>query len=267
MLPASADVKMVVEACFSGELAPKEGRKLSLRAIANARAPPSWLNSSSTAAEGKDGDVEQSALVYLFTVVPMLMDTLSVLHPHDPTIVETFALICGDMSKGLKRNGVASAIDNVMAPFLRELEEAWESFQKSLSAEMPVFASIWAKVKLEPSVAGYLAQAIAPVSPTKPPSNPSGGGAGISESALLSKVLRKLEAQGVIKKPGTQPGTTPQRELTEEEKALIGPKPEGAGKNWERNRLKRLKAKGAEAGSAATSRAASRATSPTPDDE
>ena len=47
------------------------------------------------------------------------------------------------------------------------------------SAEMPVFASIWAKVKLEPSVAGYLAQAIAPVSPTKPPSNPSGGGVGI----------------------------------------------------------------------------------------
>ena len=259
MMPANAEMQLLIDACFAGELAPKEGRKINLRNLAHPKARPSWLTGGSGEAEGSDHEPEQSALVYLFTVLPPLFDTLAVLHPHDPTIVQTLALICGYVSKGLKRNGVASAIDNVLSPFLRELEEAWDSFQKSTHAELPVFLTVWAKVQKDPSVAGYLAQALAPAASKKAKAPGSGT---VNESDLFNRIIQKLEQRG------TAPGGAGKRErkpLTAEEKALIGEKPKDAGPNWERNRLRRLKAK--EGGGAST--ATSRATSPSPggDDE
>ena len=50
------------------------------------------------------------------------------------------------MARGYGSSGVASAIKNVLLPFLRALEEHMDTFQKSASATLPKLAVIWAKV-------------------------------------------------------------------------------------------------------------------------
>ena len=59
---------------------------------------------------------------------------------------QTFDLVTAAMARGYGNSGVASAVKNVLLPFLRALEEQMDTFQKSASATLPKLAAVWAKV-------------------------------------------------------------------------------------------------------------------------
>ena len=48
---------------------------------------------------------------------------------------QTFDLVTAAMARGYGNSGVASAVKNVLLPFLRALEEQMDTFQKSASAD------------------------------------------------------------------------------------------------------------------------------------
>jgi hypothetical protein len=66
--------------------------------------------------------------------------------------------VMAEISKGLKTHGVASAVDNVLTPLLREYEEGFLRFQKSAQAEPPQISTVWERVRVSSSVAGFMAQ-------------------------------------------------------------------------------------------------------------
>ena len=65
--------------------------------------------------------------------------------------------LASSKAKGLKRCGVAVAVDNVLAPLFRELEDDWANLQRSADAEPPTLGATWTKVRAMPSVAGFIA--------------------------------------------------------------------------------------------------------------
>ena len=165
MLPANAEAGPLVEACLNGELSgSKTGSKFDIRALANPKvAKPLFGISAATGTQSSDAETEQQALINLNTVMPPLGYALQATHPLDTSIPGTFAVIQSEITKGLKRNGVGAAVENVLAPLLREVEEAWSAYQKSAAASMPTLHAVWQRVRSSASVAGYIAQAAAPV--------------------------------------------------------------------------------------------------------
>ena len=238
MLPPNADANGLAEMLLSGKLA--SSKKIELRSLANPRAPKMWLGTA--AEEGSEAGSEQGAnnLTLLFTVWPALVQGLEMLYAFDPSIGSTMAKVAAQIAKGLRKNGVLAALDHVLMPLFRELEEAWEAFQKSPLAPMPKLSKLWAAVKVSPSVAGYMAQAAVPSSstPTQPPSEQ-----GLAK--MITKLMREEMAKtgpgaGKAKKPkGTKPKVNEDdlAGVTDDE---LGEKPDEAGPNWEKNRRLKL---------------------------
>jgi hypothetical protein len=157
-LPTHADAEMLVESVFKGELASKEGRKFNVRELATPKGSASWLGSKSSESSTAAKTDEKSALVCLLTVMPALIHLMQTLHPKDVQMGGTLTEVMAEIAKGLKTHGVASAVDNVLAPLLREYEEGFQRFQKSAQAELPKIGAVWERVRVSSSVAGFMAQ-------------------------------------------------------------------------------------------------------------
>ena len=137
------------------------------------------------------------------------------------------------------------AVDSVLAPLFREYEEAWVAFQRSADAPMPVLESVWAKVRVTPSVAGYLAQASVPAAAAPAATEAA---APLTKASIERMLKTQMEAAVKAVKAAQGPGRrTPdtRSEAGSEvdskwEITLDKEKPDGAGENWERNRKKTI---------------------------
>jgi hypothetical protein len=256
MLPDNADVDVLVDAVFHGALSAKEGAKFTLKTLANPKQPPSWTG---LASEAKDaGNSAAQTLIALQTVMHPLIFAVTQLHPLDKTAHDTLTIVMAEVTKGLKSNGVNGAIERVLSPLLREYELAWTNFQKSARTDMPTFATVWAKVRTHPGVAGYLAAAAMP----QPAAAPAAEGEAAQAKKAAKEASKKLERMereiNALKahRPGapSRPGTPrregdaasratspmPNGEDVSAFKVVLGEKPSSSGPNWEANRKRNL---------------------------
>ena len=250
MLPNNAEAKVLVEAAFAGELGQRAGRKWSVQELAKPRTPASWMGASPSVGgathktTGAEGEV--TALITLMTVWDALKFAVHALHPLDKTVYATFAIVKAEICTGLQANGVAAAVESVLAPFLREYEDGFDAFQKSESSQMPVLADVWTKVKAFPSVTSYITQAAAASLAKRSGGGSEGGGGGGGEptkkqiaSAVADAVAKAVKAAKRELSPGRvrrEEGTADDAEYEVE----LGDKPDGAGASWEANRRKRI---------------------------
>ena len=147
-VPPHAEVDALLKAVQAARLhgCSNGQNNLSLKVLADAGAKIDWL-SQAAATPKPSGDAAAVAVGrQLAMTMPFLMMSYAALHPWDETVRLTFDLVSAAMARGYGSSGVASAIKNVLLPFLRALEEHMDTFQKSASATLPKLAVIWAKV-------------------------------------------------------------------------------------------------------------------------
>ena len=182
-LPHNAEPKLLIEAVFAGRLGASSD--FSVHAIVEPGKPRSWLGTP-LPGEGKkkDGD-DIGYLITLFTALPQIGYALEVLMPNDKTVTDTWASICAEIARGLRRGGVVGAVDNVLAPLLKAYEEKWEAFQKLSSATMPTLKEVWAIERTSTTMSAYLNATALLVS------NPTIGAAGSQPSSDMDKVFEK----------------------------------------------------------------------------
>lgn len=245
MLPENADADVLIAAIFHGELAAKEGAKFTLRSLANPKQPPSWTGLASEANDSADSSKGQvSALIALQSVMRPIIFAFTVLHPLDFMAHDTFAIVMAEVSKGLKRNGVASAVDRVLSPLFREYELAWTQFQKSARVAMPTLDVVWAKVRIMPSVAGYLAQSAMPPPAAAPATEDAKAAKTVKQHGdKIQELMREIAALKRQRPGSPRPGSPTASERAGEggfEVTGLGPKPDGAGEHWEKHRKKKM---------------------------
>ena len=147
-VPPHAEVDALLKAVQAGRLhgCSNGQHNLSLKVLADAGAKIDWL-SQAAASSKPTGDAAAVAVGrQLAMTMPFLMMSYAALHPWDETVRQTFDLVNAAMARGYGNSGVASAVKNVLLPFLRALEEQMDTFQKSASATLPKLAAVWAKV-------------------------------------------------------------------------------------------------------------------------
>jgi hypothetical protein len=147
-VPPHAEVDSLLKAVQAGRLhgCSNGQHNLSLKVLADAGAKIEWL-SQAAASSKPTGDAAAVAVGrQLAMTMPFLMMSYAALHPWDETVRQTFDLVNAAMARGYGNSGVASAVKNVLLPFLRALEEQMDTFQKSASATLPKLAAVWAKV-------------------------------------------------------------------------------------------------------------------------
>ena len=147
-VPPHAEVDALLKAVQAARLhgCSNGQNNLSLKVLADAGAKIEWL-SQAAATPKPSGDAAAVAVGrQLAMTMPFLMMSYAALHPWDETVRLTFDLVSAAMARGYGSSGVASAVKNVLLPFLRALEEHMDTFQKSASATLPKLAVIWAKV-------------------------------------------------------------------------------------------------------------------------
>jgi hypothetical protein len=117
-----------------------------------------WL--SQAASSKPTGDAAAVAVGrQVAMTMPFLMMAYAALHPWDDSVRQTFDLVMAAMARGYGNSGVASAVKNVLLPFLRALEEQMDTFQKSASATLPKLAAVWAKVAAVAPTKAWLSSA------------------------------------------------------------------------------------------------------------
>lgn len=254
MLPDNAESMVLVEAILKGKLANKPGRTFSVRDVALPKAAKSWLGTDANKDPPK-GAEERNSLALLFTIWHPLSYGLQAIHPHDESVSRTIAILGAAVAKGVRTHGVLTSVDSVMQPFLRQLDEAWEAFQKTADAAKPELAKVWAEVSKTSQVAGYLAQASMQTAPHA--SSSASGEADPASKALkdLQKSVAQLAAkvdnsgrstrqtpkEGKGKKQKKPSLTKVYENVTDDEieaisESELGERPDNAGDNWARNR-------------------------------
>ena len=155
-LPHNAEPKLLIEAVFAGKLGTSS--EFSVHAIVEPGKPRSWLGTPMPS-EGSKKKVEGEDIGYLitlFTALPQIGYALEILMPNDKTVTETWASICAEIARGLRRGGVVGAVDNVLAPLLKAYEEKWEQYQKLSSAQLPTLKEVWLAERTSTTMSAYL---------------------------------------------------------------------------------------------------------------
>ena len=218
-VPPHAEVDALLKAVQAARLhgCSNGQNNLSLKVLAEAGAKIEWL--SQVAASPKPtGDAAAVAVArQLAMTMPFLMMSYAALHPWDESVRQTFDLVTAAMARGYGNSGVASAIKNVLLPFLRALEEQIDTFQKSASATLPKLETVWAKVVAVAPTKAWLSSAESSFS--------SEGSEKKELQALKTEVQTALAAlkkeQAKPKPPHKPPGAPPKapaEEKTAEEK-------------------------------------------------
>jgi diadenosine tetraphosphatase ApaH/serine/threonine PP2A family protein phosphatase len=65
--------------------------------------------------------------------MPFLTMAYAALHPWDDSVRQTFDLVMAAMARGYGNSGVASAVKNVLLPFMRALEEQMDTFRQVMN--------------------------------------------------------------------------------------------------------------------------------------
>ena len=223
-VPPHAEVDALLKAvqaarlhgCSNGQF------NLSLKVLAEAGAKIDWL--SQVAASPKPtGDAAAVAVGrQLAMTMPFLMMSYAALHPWDESVRQTFDLVTAAMARGYGNSGVASAIKNVLLPFLRALEEQMDTFQKSASATLPKLETVWAKVVAVAPTKAWLSSAESSFSSESNNSEKKELQALKTEVQTALAALKKAQAapKPPIKPPGA-PASAPEdlRKTLEEKKA------------------------------------------------
>jgi hypothetical protein len=192
---------------------------LSLKILADAGAKIEWL-SQAAASPKPTGDAAAVAVGrQLAMTMPFLMMSYAALHPWDETVRQTFDLVNAAMARGYGNSGVASAVKNVLLPFLRALEEQMDTFQKSASATLPKLAAVWAKVAAVAPTKAWLSSAESSFSTESNNSEKKELQVLKTEVQTALAALRKAQAtpKSPVKPPGAQV-KAPEGEKTAEEK-------------------------------------------------
>ena len=263
-LPAGVDSHLFVSSIFEGEISAKEGRKWSLAEVSEPKMQKSWMGIDEKKADKTPSSVEIRSMIMMFTVIPPLTHFLTVLNPTDSSVTGTMAEVMSLVAMGMLRHGCVTAVDSILGPLLLRYDELWEKFQKSSTASLPTLAAAWAYARKLPSVEGYLAQAAAPI--IKEVGSGSSGfvtfdqvreivkksahkpnGKKTDRERQLEVELARLQRDNGGGGGGASRAGSVISEAEKDEHSKytfdLGEKPDGAGKNWERQRRKRLLAR------------------------
>jgi hypothetical protein len=220
-VPPHAEVDSLLKAVQAGRLhgCSNGQHNLSLKILADAGAKIEWL-SQAAASPKPTGDAAAVAVGrQLAMTMPFLMMSYAALHPWDETVRQTFDLVNAAMARGYGNSGVASAVKNVLLPFLRALEEQMDTFQKSASATLPKLAAVWAKVVAVAPTKAWLSSAESSFSTESNNSEKKEMQALKTEVQTALAALKK--AQATPKPPYKPPGAqvkAPEGEKTADEK-------------------------------------------------
>jgi len=220
-VPPHAEVDSLLKAVQAGRLhgCSNGQHNLSLKVLADAGAKIEWL-SQAAASSKPTGDAAAVAVGrQLAMTMPFLMMSYAALHPWDETVRQTFDLVNAAMARGYGNSGVASAVKNVLLPFLRALEEQMDTFQKSASATLPKLAAVWAKVVAVAPTKAWLSSAESSFSTESNNSEKKELQALKTEVQTALAALKKAQAtpKTPLKPPGAQV-KAPEGEKTAEEK-------------------------------------------------
>ena len=223
-VPPHAEVDSLLKAVQAGRLhgCSNGQHNLSLKIVADAGAKIEWL-SQAAASPKPTGDAAAVAVGrQLAMTMPFLMMSYAALHPWDETVRQTFDLVNAAMARGYGNSGVASAVKNVLLPFLRALEEQMDTFQKSASATLPKLAAVWAKVVAVAPTKAWLSSAESSFSTESNNSEKKELQALKTEVQTALAALKKAQAtpKAPLKPPGT-PAAAPEdlRKTVDEKKA------------------------------------------------
>jgi hypothetical protein len=223
-VPPHAEVDPLLKAVQAGRLhgCSNGQHNLSLKIVADAGAKIEWL-SQAAASPKPTGDAAAVAVGrQLAMTMPFLMMSYAALHPWDETVRQTFDLVNAAMARGYGNSGVASAVKNVLLPFLRALEEQMDTFQKSASATLPKLAAVWAKVVAVAPTKAWLSSAESSFSTESNNSEKKELQALKTEVQTALAALKKAQAtpKAPFKPPGT-PAAAPEdlRKTVDEKKA------------------------------------------------
>jgi hypothetical protein len=223
-VPPHAEVDPLLKAVQAGRLhgCSNGQHNLSLKIVADAGAKIEWL-SQAAASPKPTGDAAAVAVGrQLAMTMPFLMMSYAALHPWDETVRQTFDLVNAAMARGYGNSGVASAVKNVLLPFLRALEEQMDTFQKSASATLPKLAAVWAKVVAVAPTKAWLSSAESSFSTESNNSEKKELQALKTEVQTALAALKKAQAtpKAPYKPPGT-PAAAPEdlRKTVDEKKA------------------------------------------------
>jgi hypothetical protein len=159
-LPVHADAMKLAEAVFSGKV--DGSGDFSIRALSEPAKPASWLGKPTQEVEAKESG-KPSADV-LVKAMPAVLLAFGMLQPQDTLVLLTLTEVNCEVAKGLKRSGVAGAVDTIYAPLMRAYTEGFDAFQKSVSAPMPVMATVWAAERTR-AVEAYSLQVVPAAAP------------------------------------------------------------------------------------------------------
>jgi hypothetical protein len=220
-VPPHAEVDALLKAVQAARLhgCSNGQNNLSLKVLADAGAKIDWL-SQAAASSKPAGDAAAVAVGrQVAMTMPFLMMSYAALHPWDETVRQTFDLVMAAMARGYGNSGVASAVKNVLLPFLRALEEQMDTFQKSASATLPKLAAVWAKIVAVAPTKAWLSSAESSFSTESNNSEKKEMQALKTEVQTALAALKK--AQATPKAPYKPPGAqvkAPEGEKTAEEK-------------------------------------------------
>ena len=220
-VPPHAEVDALLKAVQAARLhgCSNGQNNLSLKVLADAGAKIDWL-SQQAASSKPTGDAAAVAVGrQVAMTMPFLMMAYAALHPWDDSVRQTFDLVMAAMARGYGNSGVASAVKNVLLPFLRALEEQMDTFQKSASATLPKLAAVWAKVAAVAPTKAWLSSAESSFSTESNNSEKKELQVLKTEVQTALAALRKAQATPKlpVKPPGAQ-GKAPEGEKTAEEK-------------------------------------------------
>jgi hypothetical protein len=196
MLPVHADAMKLAEAVFSGKM---DGSDFSIRALSEPAKPASWLGKPTQEEEGKDKGKPTVAI--LVTVMPAILYAFTVLQPQDKEALMALTEVNAEVAIGLKRSGVAGAVDTIYAPLMRAYTEGMDAFQKSVSAPLPGLSTVWAEERTR-AVEAYSLHATSPASPAAAPTATESAAAKAVEAkvkkleTLIGKLAKKVNSEG-----------------------------------------------------------------------
>jgi hypothetical protein len=223
-VPPHAEVDALLKAVQAGRLhgCSNGQHNLSLKVLADAGAKIDWL-SQQAASSKPTGDAAAVAVGrQVAMTMPFLTMAYAALHPWDDSVRQTFDLVMAAMARGYGNSGVASAVKNVLLPFMRALEEQMDTFQKSASATLPKLAAVWAKVAAVAPTKAWLSSAESSFSTESNNSEKKELQALKAEVQTALAALKKAQAtpKAPYKPPGT-PAAAPEdlRKTVDEKKA------------------------------------------------
>jgi hypothetical protein len=154
MVPASADTVALVDACHTGLLFSADECAVSDLAQPSKAKP--YIGVLAAAASNAAAKMSESKLIVLLKALPLIGFVMALLQPEDYSVGLVIAELSATFARGVAPCSVAEFVDGILVPFFRAYEEAFERFQKSASAEMPVMEEVWSDELSSPTALAFL---------------------------------------------------------------------------------------------------------------